>query len=57
MNPYNELKYLVEEVQGTESEAMKNIAAVTAKLQAKKERDDNARAASAKAKKEKNRKK
>ena len=50
MNPYNELKYLVEEVQGTESEAMKNIAAVTAKLQAKKDRIEKARAAVAAAK-------
>ena len=57
MNPYNELKYLVEEVQGTESEAMKNIAAVTAKIKANKARIERGRAAAAKAKTEKKRKK
>ena len=47
MNPFHELKNLVEEVRGTESDAMKHIAAVSAKIRAKKERNKNAKAAAA----------
>ena len=50
MNPFNKLKSLVEEVRGTESEAMKRVAATTAKIKAKKERIKNAKAAAAAAK-------
>ena len=38
MNPYSDLKALVVEVRGTESAAMKQIAAVTARIKAKKAR-------------------
>jgi len=57
MNPYSELKHLVEGVRGTESEAMKHIAAVSAKIKANKARIERGRAAAAKAKTEKKRKK
>ena len=50
MNPYNQLKSLVEEVKGTESEAMKQLAAITSKIKEKKERIKNAKEAAAAAK-------
>ena len=50
MNPYNKLRSLVE-VRGTESEAMKQIAAVTAKIKADKDRIERGRAAAKAAKK------
>ena len=47
INPYNKLRTLFEEVRGTESEAMKALAAITAKIRSAKERKDRGRAASA----------
>jgi len=50
MNPFREL---LAEVRGTESEAMKQIAAVTRKIQADRAKKERARAASAAAKEKK----
>jgi hypothetical protein len=50
MNPYSDLKALVVEVRGTESDAMKHVAAVSAKIRDKKDRIEKARAAAATAK-------
>lgn len=50
MNPYSDLKALVEEVRGGDSDVMKRIAATAAKIRDKKDRIEKARAAAALAK-------
>jgi hypothetical protein len=52
MNHYNKLRILLE-VRGTQSQEMKDLAAVSAKVRAEKERIKNARAVAALPKKKK----